>query len=156
VTFPLTYLFRSQTQKINLNFVNSVTSFIGALTGSALVDYVGRRRLLLMSTGTLVLLLTIASSLLSDVTSHARGAAGISMIYLFMGEYLLTRWLNISVSWSRDTFAVVYSFGWTPMQALYPAEVLPYQTRAKGLALYGVVTQASSCINTFGSNIPLF
>jgi hypothetical protein len=25
------------------------------------------------------------------------------------------------------------SFGWTPMQALYPAEVLPYHTRAKGL-----------------------
>jgi len=121
--------YTSQTQKITLNFVNSVTSFIGALTGSALVDYIGRRRLLLMSTGTLVVLLTVASALLCDVNSHARGAAGISMIYMFM---------------------VVFSFGWTPMQALYPAEVLPYQSRAKGLAFLGVVVQASSCINTFG------
>jgi len=121
--------YTTQTQKIKLNFVNSVTSFIGALTGSALVDYIGRRRLLLTSTGSLVILLTIASALLSNVDSHPRGAAGISMIYLFM---------------------VVYSFGWTPMQALYPAEVLPYQTRAKGLAFLGVVVQASSCVNTFG------
>jgi len=121
--------YKSQTQKITLNFVNSITSFIGALAGSALVDYIGRRRLLLMSTGTLVVLLTIAASLLSNVNSHSRGAAGISMIYLFM---------------------VVFSFGWTPMQAIYPAEVLPYQTRAKGLAFLNIVVQASSCVNTFG------
>lgn len=36
------------------------------------------------------------------------------------------------------------------MQALYPAEVLSYQSRAKGLAFLNVVTQGSSCINTFG------
>jgi hypothetical protein len=45
---------------------------------------------------------------------------------------------------------VVFSFGWTPTQALYPAEVLSYQNRAKGLAFLNVVTQGSSCINTFG------
>jgi hypothetical protein len=45
---------------------------------------------------------------------------------------------------------VIFSFGWTPMQALYPAEVLSYQSRAKGLAFLNVVTQGASCINTFG------
>ena len=45
---------------------------------------------------------------------------------------------------------VFYSFGWTPIQALYPAEVLPFEVRAKGLALQGWVTSAVSCINTFG------
>lgn len=45
---------------------------------------------------------------------------------------------------------VFFSFGWTPLQALYPAEVLSYQNRAKGLALQGWVTSAVSCINTFG------
>lgn len=35
------------------------------------------------------------------------------------------------------------------MQALYPAEVLSYESRAKGLAFLNVVAQASSCINTF-------
>lgn len=34
-------------------------------------------------------------------------------------------------------------------QALYGTEVLSYSARAKGLAFQNVVTQASSCINTF-------
>lgn len=28
-----------------------------------------------------------------------------------------------------------YSFGYTPMQALYPAECIAYENRAKGIAL---------------------
>jgi hypothetical protein len=63
------------------------------LTGSALVDHVGRRRLLLMSTGALVVLLSIAASLLCNVNSPERGAAGISMIYLFMGGVLSSKYL---------------------------------------------------------------
>lgn len=35
------------------------------------------------------------------------------------------------------------------MQALYPTEVLTFETRAKGLALQNLLTQAVSCINTF-------
>lgn len=45
---------------------------------------------------------------------------------------------------------VFFSFGWTPLQALYPAEVLRYENRAKGLALQGWCTSAFSLINTFG------
>ena len=40
-------------------------------------------------------------------------------------------------------------------QALYPAEVLGYQARAKGLAFLGIVTQVASCINTFGLPVAL-
>lgn len=45
---------------------------------------------------------------------------------------------------------VFFSFGFTPLQGLYPAEVLTYENRAKGLSLQGWVTNAVSCINTFG------
>jgi len=45
---------------------------------------------------------------------------------------------------------VFFSVGWTPIQALYPAEVLSYENRAKGLALQGIVTNSVSLINTFG------
>jgi len=45
---------------------------------------------------------------------------------------------------------VFFSFGWTPLQAIYQTEVLPYQNRAKGLALSGWVSSAVSLINTFG------
>jgi len=43
-------------------------------------------------------------------------------------------------------FMVVYSFGWTAMQAVYPAEVLTYEMRAKGLAFLAIVTQVSTCV----------
>ncbi|KAI0269821.1 general substrate transporter [Gloeopeniophorella convolvens] len=124
----------SQNRQLTLNFVNSVTSFIGALTGSASVDHIGRRKLLLFSTGSLVVILAIVTGLLSDTGSAARSNAGISFIYLFM---------------------VVFSFGWTPMQALYGAEVLSYEARAKGLAFLNIVAQASSCINTFALPVAL-
>ncbi|GAB1520816.1 hypothetical protein RhiTH_003904 [Rhizoctonia solani] len=124
----------SQNKRLTLNFVNSVTSMIGALTGSVLIDRLGRRTLLLGSTTTLVLMLAIIIGLLSSNGNSTQANAGISFIYLFM---------------------VIFSFGWTPTQALYPAEVLSYQSRAKGLAFLNVVTQASSCINTFGLPVAL-
>jgi hypothetical protein len=36
-------------------------------------------------------------------------------------------------------------------RGLYPAEVLTFENRAKGLALQGWLTNVLSCINTFGS-----
>jgi hypothetical protein len=50
---------------------------------------------------------------------------------------------------------VFFSFGWTPLQGLYPAEVLAYENRAKGLALQSWCTSAVSLINTFGMPIAL-
>ncbi|KAG8736112.1 hypothetical protein FRC12_017773 [Ceratobasidium sp. 428] len=79
-------------------------------------------------------MLAIIIGLLSSHGSGTQANAGISFIYLFM---------------------VIFSFGWTPMQALYPAEILSYQSRAKGLAFLNIVTQGSSCINTFGLPVAL-
>jgi len=45
---------------------------------------------------------------------------------------------------------VTFSFGMTPLQGLYPAEVLTFENRAKGLSLQGWTTSLSSLINTFG------
>ncbi|KAF8229684.1 general substrate transporter [Tricholoma matsutake] len=116
---------KSQNRRLTLNFVNS---------GSFLVDRFGRRKNLLMATSMLVVTLAIVSGLLSSVGSIPRANAGISFIYLFM---------------------VIFSFGWTPMQALYPAEVLSYEMRAKGLAFLGIITQLASLVNTFGLPVAL-
>ncbi|RSH89116.1 hypothetical protein EHS25_002782 [Saitozyma podzolica] len=114
-----------------LNFVNSITSMIGALTGTCLVDHVGRRKLMLFASVCCMCGMAIVAGLLSPAgpQSTMRANAGISFIFLFM---------------------VFFSSGWTPLQALYPAEVLAFENRAKGLALQGWVTSAVSCINTFG------
>jgi len=118
-----------QNKKLVLNFVNSVTSYVGALCGSFTVDYFGRRRNMLYATGALACILAIVAALSSHEGNAARSNAGIVFIFLFM---------------------VVYSFGWTPLQAIYASECLGYSARTKGLAMLGIVAQASACITTFG------
>ncbi|KAK7469204.1 hypothetical protein VKT23_003694 [Stygiomarasmius scandens] len=124
----------SQDRKLTLNFVNSVTSYVGALAGSFTVDRFGRRKNLLYATLAITCILAIATGLLSQEGNAARSNAGITFIFLFM---------------------VVFSFGWTPMQALYPAEVLGYEARAKGLAFLNICSQAATTINTFGLPVAL-
>lgn len=69
--------------------------------------------------------MAIVAALLSPAghQSSTRASAGIAFIYLFM---------------------VFFSVGWTPLQGLYPAEILAYQVRVKGIALQGLATQAVS------------
>lgn len=43
-----------------------------------------------------------------------------------------------------------YSFGWTPLQAMYAVECLSYETRAKGMAMYSVFTNIALLVNQFG------
>ncbi|KAJ6072362.1 hypothetical protein N7467_010447 [Penicillium canescens] len=43
-----------------------------------------------------------------------------------------------------------FSFGWTPLQAMYPVECLAYETRAKGMAIYSVFTNIALLVNQFG------
>jgi MFS family permease len=81
-----------QNKKLTLNFVNSVTSYAGALFGSWTVDRIGRRRQVLISTTMCAIVLFTVTGLLSGKGEAARSNAGISLIYLFM---------------------VIFSFGWT-------------------------------------------
>ncbi|KAJ9100060.1 hypothetical protein QFC20_005584 [Naganishia adeliensis] len=146
ITYFLTILLaqagiKSQDRILTLNFVNSVTSFIGALTGTAVVDRVGRRKLMLFACICCTIGMSIVAGLLSPSGPQTtpRAEAGVTFIYLFM---------------------VFFSLGWTPLQGLYPTEVLAYepfpqQVRAKGLAVQSLATQSVSCINTFGMPIAL-
>ena len=63
---------------------------------------------------------------------HQLGLAGISFVYVFL-------------------FA--FAFVWTPMQALYPSEVLAYNARAKGLAMSGLWLNIVSFINTYAAPV---
>jgi MFS family permease len=65
-----------------LNLVNSVTSFIGALTGTAVVDHFGRRPLLLFASFSCTAGMAIVAGLLSPAgpQSTTRANAGISFI----------------------------------------------------------------------------
>ncbi|KAJ6613345.1 major facilitator superfamily domain-containing protein [Mycena sp. CBHHK59/15] len=138
ITYFLTILLKnagitSQSRQLTLNFVNSITSYclfiVVALFGSFMVDRLGRRKNMLISTSMLVVILGIVSGLLSSYGSAARANAGITFIYLFM---------------------VVFSFGWTAMYVGFSPQELAYEVRAKGLAFLGIISQSASLINTFG------
>lgn len=61
--------------------------------------------------------MTASAGVQAQTGSAASSAAMVAMIYLFQ---------------------VVYSVGWTPLQALYPVEVLSFEMRAKGMAFSGM------------------
>lgn len=63
---------------------------------------------------------TAATGVQASTGSKASSGAAVAMIYLFQ---------------------VVYSFGWTPLQALYPVEVLSFEMRAKGMAFSNLFVQ---------------
>jgi len=44
---------------------------------------------------------------------------------------------------------VVFAFCWVPNQALYPSEILAFNTRGKGLAFYNLTRNIVLVINTY-------
>ncbi|ORX35137.1 and other transporter-domain-containing protein [Kockovaella imperatae] len=104
-----------------LTFANAVTSFAGAMTGVAIVDHVGRRGLMLWAAASCGIGMAICAGLLSDTGPKTlmRTNASIAFIMLFM---------------------VCFSIGWTPLQQLYPTEVLSYENRQKGNALRSMIS----------------
>jgi len=118
--------------ELNTNLGISCSSFVVACIGALCVDRLGRRPLLLFTNiGCCVVWIgmTIASSQYaarggtSDpktiVPEDAKpaGTATLAMMYIF---------------------GFVYSFGFTPLQALYPVEVLSFEMRAKGMGFSGL------------------
>jgi hypothetical protein len=52
-------------------------------------------------------------------------------------------------------FNAVYAFGITPLQALYPVEVLSFEMRAKGMAFSNLALTSAMLINQFAYPIAL-
>ncbi|GME43543.1 a878ca54-be0e-416f-9bb2-f2136a80836f [Neofusicoccum parvum] len=127
-----------------LQGVNAVIQFAGALLGAAVTDRVGRRPQLLVSTSVVVVLFAVitalnATNLTTDpatgevvARSAAQAKAEVAVIFLF---------------------GFVFAVGWTPLQGLYATEVLRFEDRAKGMALYTFVTNICGFYNTFVTGI---
>jgi Na+/melibiose symporter-like transporter len=50
-------------------------------------------------------------------------------------------------------FGLVYSVGYTPLQALYPVECLRYEIRAKGMGVYNISVNFAGFYNQFVTGI---
>lgn len=135
--------YRHHIEKANINLINSCQQFLFAILGATLVDKIGRRPLLLFSfAGCCVVWLgmTIASSELvksqTGVDENGNGifnndaASRASLALIFI-------------------FGSVYSVGITPLQALFPVEVLSFEMRAKGMAFSSLAVNAAGLLNQF-------
>lgn len=130
-------------EQANITLINNCQQFAFAIFGACLVERVGRRPLLIFSftACTVVWLgMTIASSqfqasYIGDddegeplYSNGAAGKASLAMIFMF---------------------GAFFSVGVTPLQALYPVEVLSFEMRAKGMAFSNLAVNAAGMLNQY-------
>lgn len=136
--------FDHEIEQANITLINSCQQFLWAILGALIVDRVGRRPLLLFSfIGCCVIWfgMTIASAEFAKSgggidadgnailgSNKAASSAALAMVFLF---------------------GAVFSVGITPLQALYPVEVLSFEMRAKGMAFSSLAVNVGGLLNQF-------
>lgn len=125
-----------------LQGLQSVVSFIGAVTGAAFTDKWGRRPQLLVSTALFVALFAVVTALnatnivvvegTKTAKNKVQAKAEIAILFLF---------------------GFVFAAGYTPLQTLYPVECLRYESRAKGMGVYNLFVNIAGFYNTFVTGI---
>ena len=130
--------------KANVGLGYSVMQFVFAVIGAHFVESLGRRRLMLMgffgcaliwvcmtaAAGSLAQSLTSGSVVDGDAVFSNDSAANAVLAFIFL-------------------FAAVYSFNITPLQALYPVEVISFEIRAKGMAFQSFFVNAAGMLNQY-------
>lgn len=122
-----------------ISALNTVFSFLGGVFGCFMVDRWGRRNLFLWATfltGLCYIPLNVVAEK-AAATGHVSTGAG----YAFVAFIYL--------------YGIFFSFGWTPLQALYPAEILTNEIRAKGMAFQGLMGSLASFINLYATPVAL-
>ncbi|KAG9944944.1 putative sugar transporter, partial [Aureobasidium melanogenum] len=124
-------------QQTNINLGYACFQFVFALAGSAFVDKIGRRRLMLTGMIGCAIVwvgMTTASGIFNNSANASAAKATVAMIFMF---------------------GAVFSFCLTPLQALYPVEVLSFEMRAKGMAFSSLAVNAGGLLNQFAWPVSL-
>lgn len=130
----------SVSQQLGYNLLNSAVSAVGALTAVSLTDRMPRRKVLIIGTFICACALGVNAGLSAVLDNQGKNVAkGIASGAL--AAYFL--------------FNVIFSFTYTPLQGVIPAEALETTMRAKGLAASGIIVNAIGFINTFAGPIAL-
>lgn len=127
----------SSNQQLLMNGLNNVFSFVSGVTGSFFVEKIGRRPMLLWGvflTGLVYIPINVLAGLANGNIGKSAGYAFIAMLFLY---------------------GVFSSFTWSPLQALYPAEILNNDIRAKGMAAQSFISGVAGFINMYATPIAL-
>ncbi|KAG0706797.1 general substrate transporter [Suillus ampliporus] len=124
-----------------INGVLQIFNFTSALLGTMLVDKLGRRKLFLISNIGMLIVFSMwtVTTALFDQTGNTAAARG-----------------NVIDNQARTAtvplifmFYFFYDFAYTPMLVSYTLEILPYNIRAKGLAIMNFFAYVSNAFNAF-------
>lgn len=126
--------FRSSVSQLNINLVKDCLGLAVAVLGALCVEKFGRRPLLI---GT-----NLACSMVwvGMVVATSRYAASIPVGSTDkVGTDTAAAWASLAMIF---LFAFVFAFGFTPLQTLYPVEVLSFELRAKGMGFSNFAVNA--------------
>lgn len=135
------------TKQINVQMGMNAVQIVFAGAGASVVDKFGRRPMLII--------VNIVCSLCWVAITVSNSIANVSNDS--SEEYKDSIKPSVSqavLAWVY-LFQIFYSFGWTPMQALYPVEVLSFEMRAKGMAFSNLFTAVGLLANQFGVSVAL-
>ncbi|KAL4922051.1 general substrate transporter [Aspergillus aurantiobrunneus] len=134
--------YTSSSMQLALNLVHSVVGAIGALTAVYYCDRMPRRTVLVWGTLVCAICMAVNAGVSHPmIPQREAGTVDPTLGRTALAFYYL--------------FQVVFSFTYTPLQGVVPAEALETTTRAKGLALSGFLVSGTSFISQFASPIAL-
>jgi sugar porter (SP) family MFS transporter len=120
-----------------LNAFYALSGWIAATIGARLHDVVGRRKMLMGSClGMSIALAIVAATAAEYERSGSTPSSSASIAFIFI-------------------FGVVFAIGFTPMQPIYPAEVLANDMRANGMMVYMIASGVASFVNTFAAPVAM-
>ncbi|KAI1747831.1 general substrate transporter [Xylaria castorea] len=123
--------------KLILNIIYSAIGWVFSTCGARLHDVIGRRKMLMGSTfGMAICLAFVAAGSAGKIEYNNNAAATLSIVFIF-------------------AFGAVFSGAFTPMQPVYPAEVVSNRMRAKAMGAYKITSGAAGFLNTFVAPIAL-
>jgi Na+/melibiose symporter-like transporter len=131
----------STSDQLLINGINTIVGFVAGLFGSFFVDKFGRRPLFLWGTFLTGLVYIPITVLAARGEAYEEGKVPLPQAYAFIAMVF--------------SYGIFWGFCWTPLQALYPAEILNNEIRAKGMGVKGLLTGLSSFINTYGTSVSL-
>ncbi|EGV59932.1 hypothetical protein PSN45_002341 [Yamadazyma tenuis] len=127
------------TTRLLLTAVNSIVCLIFASFGVFTIERFGRRPILLYACAGFILCFAVLAGTTkafeADNNNHVASRVGIAFIYIFQ--------------------AVFFAFAFTPLQPTYPAEVFSNDMRARGMALWHLVSNAAGTVNLYTAPIAM-
>ncbi|ORY22178.1 general substrate transporter [Naematelia encephala] len=120
-----------------LNAVYAITGWLAAIIGARLHDKVGRRKMLMGSCVAMSIALAVVSATTAIFERNgSTGASSASIAFIYI-------------------FGVSFAIAFTPMQPIYPAEVLSNDMRANGMMMFQLVSGCASFVNTFAAPVAM-